>query len=79
MIKKQMRNRLLVNTITNSLKEVKMILESNERIEFDLSQVSEIDSAGIAFLIELKITGRIFFKNASPQIENLCQLYKITL
>ena len=84
MITHKLQKSILATNIANQLPVLKRIIFANKDVTFDLSNVSNIDSAGIAFLIELKNTAankscNLVFINPSTQINNLCQLYKITL
>lgn len=76
---KSLGQKLLISTITSSFNKIKPMLTLPGKLSFDLSQITDVDSAGIAFLIELKATGKVTFTNPSTQINNLCQLYKVTL
>ena len=84
MITHKFHRSILVTNIAAQLPVLKRLIFTNKNVTFDLSNVNNIDSAGIAFLIELKNTAtnkscNLVFTNPSTQINNLCQLYKITL
>ena len=75
---------ILATNIATQLPVLKRLIFANSQLIFDLSDVNNIDSAGIAFLIDLKNIAAnkacsLEFTNPSTQIINLCQLYKITL
>lgn len=71
---------IIVTQITQILKQLKYDIGNAEEIILDLSAVTTIDSAGIAFLVYLKSKYQnIKFLYITTQIDNLCQLYKIKL
>ena len=84
MITHKLQHSILTTNIAKLLPALKRLIFANKILALDLSDVINIDSAGIAFLIELKniATNKacsLTFINPSTQINNLCQLYKITL
>lgn len=70
---------LLISNVMSIRKEILQMIANNQKIDLDMSDIKEIDSAGIALLIELKLTGRINFINQSNPVLNLCQLYKVII
>ncbi len=75
---------LLINNVTKLLRQFNKDIKSESSITLDLSNVSNIDSAGLAFLIELKANCmhnncKINFLSPSEPIINFCKLYQITL
>lgn len=71
---------VVINEVTAILKNIKRQINNVNDTIFDLSAVTTIDSAGIAFLVYLKSKyNNIKFMYITPQIDNLCQLYKIKL
>jgi ABC-type transporter Mla MlaB component len=80
----KLKNSLLINNVTKLLRQFNKHINSGGSITLDLSDVSNIDSAGLAFLIELKTNCihnncKINFINLSEPIINFCKLYQITL
>ncbi len=77
-------NSLLVSNVTQLLSEFNKHIDSKALVTIDLSNISNIDSAGLAFLIELKTNCihnnyKINFTNPSEPVINFCKLYQITL
>lgn len=75
---------LVISNINNYLKEFSNTISKSPELTFDLSNISDIDSAGLAFLLELKKLAKqancsLKFINSNDQVERLCQLYKISL
>ena len=84
MIIHKLQHSLIASNIAIQLPPLKRLVLANLNLTFDLSNVTNIDSAGIAFLVELKNIAKInkcnlVFTNPSTQINHLCQLYKISL
>jgi ABC-type transporter Mla MlaB component len=84
MITHKLQRALLTNSITEQLPLLKRLIFVNKSLTLDLSNVNNVDSAGIAFLVLLKNIAKksacnLVFTNPSAQINNLCQLYKISL
>lgn len=76
----QLPEKIIVTHITNVLKQIDQQIDKISNVTFDLSGVKLIDSAGVAFLVYLKSKYQnVKFLHATPQINNLCQLYKIQL
>jgi len=75
---------LLIDNIALLLQQLVKLINHTKEITIDLSGVNAVDSAGIAFLLELKNIARIqssalTFTNITEEISNLCQLYKVKL
>jgi len=71
---------IVVTQVTQILNQLKQQIRNDEELTLDLSAVTTIDSAGIAFLVYLKAKYQnINFLYITTQINNLCQLYKIKL
>jgi len=76
----QLPEKIIVTQITKVLKQIDQKIDGIGNITFDLSGVKLIDSAGVAFLVYLKSKYQnVKFLHSTPQIDNLCQLYKIQL
>ena len=74
---------LVINTINNQLELINLNHLSDETV-IDLSNISKIDTAGIAALLDLnakslKFSKKIKYTNVPINIQNLCKLYQITL
>lgn len=59
-------------------------IKSNRELRIDLMEVSDVDSAAIAFLVELKQIAKssscnLTYNCNNPIIERLSQLYRINL
>ena len=75
---------LLITTVAALLKQTLKHIASSSKLDIDLSNVPDIDSAGIAFLLELKAIAKqknchLIFSNTPTNIDKLCQLYQVTL
>ena len=76
----QLPKKIIVDQVPLVLKQISKELTVIDGTSFDLSQLTTIDSAGIALLAYLKSNYKgINFLNPTTQIANLCQLYKIQL
>lgn len=76
--------KLMVDNITEQTNILYKLLQPHVILEIDLSNIQHIDSAGVAFLLELKSIARkkscsIKFTHTPNNIEHLCQLYNINL
>lgn len=61
-----------------------LIKNCPSNITIDLNNIDEVDSSGIAVLLELSqwakfLKKTVNFKNISASLQNLCDLYKIDL
>lgn len=75
---KQLPDELTKHNVSKWIKENKDLGNwSNKAI--DISDISKIDSAGIALLVELKQKYQFTYVNASPVVVNLANLYQIKL
>ena len=79
----KLKSSLLINDVSSLLKEFETYIIPSNIVTIDLGDVSNIDSAGVAFLVELKVSGRqqncqISFVNISKPVINFCQLYQLT-
>ena len=79
-----MNDQLLISSVTDLLRDVGKLVGKSSVISIDLCKVSEIDSAGIAFLIELKSLAkqkncRLIFLNVPSIVTRLCELYQVTI
>lgn len=75
---------LTIQNIPALHKEYVAQINKGLAITFDLSNVTEIDSSGIALIIELKQTAKnkncsFILNNPSVAVLRLCNLYKINL
>lgn len=80
----KLHDALVISTVSNLLNPLSKQIISAEELDIDLSIVKNIDSAGIAFLLELKSKAKqekckISFTNIPYVVNRLCQLYQITL
>ena len=80
----QFCNNLIADTASKQLDAISAFMTSNKNIEVDLSNILNVDSAGIALLIEIKNLAvssavKLTYTNTPPLIERLCQLYHIIL
>ena len=71
------------NNVMDYLEQIQQQLTTASQLEVDCHQVTQIDSAGIALLIELtnlaKTKAQLKLTNLSPSILNMCALYQIKL
>lgn len=77
-------NPLVIDTVYSHHKNLIKLVQELQELTLDLSGVTKIDSAGIACLIELKNIAKqtncnLMIINKPPIVQNLCELYKITL
>ena len=85
MIKYQLNtNTLDLYNVMQQLDTIQKLFKPNIIFEITLSNISHIDSAGIAFLLELKkiaikINCTILFTEIPQKILVLCKLYDIIL
>ncbi len=75
---------ITLNHIASQLPSLKKLLKKDVLVEFDLSEVKHIDSAGIAMLLELRniafqLQCQLKFINSNNVIERLSKLYKVEL
>ncbi|HMT03261.1 MAG TPA: STAS domain-containing protein [Burkholderiales bacterium] len=80
--KHKLSNPLIISTINEQLNNFNNLTAKN--IQIDLSEIINIDSSGIAFLIEIKqqcLTKKynLTFINKTEAIQRLADLYKITI
>lgn len=76
--------RLVVDTVPEELETVSKLLTMNEPLNIDLSNITYVDSSGVALLIEIKNRARsrninLSFSNVTGEIERLCKLYQIKI
>lgn len=74
---------LTSKTVSNQFKQLAKLIATSSTLMLDLSEVANIDSAGLALLVELKNLAqgkqcKLSF-HKSEIVERLCQLYKIIL
>jgi ABC-type transporter Mla MlaB component len=75
---------LVIDNINLLLEQLSLVISPNQSVILDLSIVPNIDSAGIALLVELKKIAKknqcaLQFINPTIDIKNLCQLYQVVL
>ncbi len=80
--KYKLSNPLIISTINEQLNNFNNLTAKN--LQMDLSEIIDIDSSGIAFLIEIKQQCLIkkcnlTFINKTQTIQRLADLYKITI
>lgn len=73
---------LTIKNISALYREFTALINQGLDITFDLSEVTEVDSSGIALIIELKQYAKSKKRNfithsPSPLVLRLCNLYKI--
>lgn len=78
------QNKLLINTVMPELNQASMLLNNVDNLHIDLNNITHIDSAGIALLIELKSIAKqqnkqLFYDNPTPDILRLCKLYQVNI
>ncbi|MBY0379676.1 MAG: STAS domain-containing protein [Burkholderiales bacterium] len=76
--------KLRFDTVPEQLSTISDLLKNNKVLEINLKNVTDIDSAAIAMLIELKNIAntngtQISFVNSSQDVLRLCKLYCINL
>lgn len=84
MLKIEAPAKLNLFTVPDVFRKTVSKIKKNDIINYDLSHVNEIDTAGVAFLLELKIIAnqnktQIEFSNAPTHLFELSKLYKIAL
>ncbi|MBP9742478.1 MAG: STAS domain-containing protein [Burkholderiales bacterium] len=80
----KLEDRLLLNNINGLLKLITKLINSTPVLNIDLSAVVNVDSAGIAFLLELKAIAKqkkcqVNFTHIPDVVDKFCQLYKVAL
>ena len=75
---------LIISTVGTLYKNILGVIAKTKSLELDLSLVTNVDSAGVAFLLELKSIAKqngckLNFTKTPDIIEHFCQLYKVTL
>ena len=80
----KLNSSLLLNNVSKLLIQFNKSIKPGKSLQFDLGHITHIDSAGIAFLLELKSICKqkncqISFINLSTVVSNFCQLYQVTL
>jgi len=84
MLKHKLKSPLIISTVGNLHKPTLKIITKSKTLDIDLSGVKNIDSAGVAFLLDLKSIAKnascaLSFSNTPDIIERFCQLYKVSL
>ena len=77
-------NQLTLNNVNIELKTISTIIKNNPEVTINLGNITKIDSAGIALLIELhnithSLHHKIHYSNITNNITSLCNLYQIKL
>ena len=75
---------LVTSTVTQQLKILTKLISPAKKLVLDLSELSDIDSSGIAMLLTLQEIAKqqkcnLTLSNLSPFTSRLCDLYKINL
>lgn len=75
---------LIITNVSALLKQITKQIKPQSTLDINLSEVPNIDSAGIAFLLQLKSIAvdkncHLSFSNAPDYISRFCQLYQVTL
>lgn len=75
---------LVISNIASQLKILTQTICTSKEVNIDLSKLPDIDSAGIAMLLELKHIAKIqkcnlIISNPTSFILRLCDLYKINI
>jgi ABC-type transporter Mla MlaB component len=75
---------LIIQNISGLKKYFESEMRKSTSLSVDLSSVSEVDTSGIALLVELKQYAKLVncilsYENLSSAILKLCKLYKINL
>lgn len=84
MLKHKLKSPLIISTVGLLYKSTVKIVTKSKALDIDLSGVKNIDSAGVAFLLDLKSIAKntsctLSFSNTPNIIERFCQLYKVSL
>lgn len=84
MLEYKLGAKLLIENSKEQLSKLSQLVSKEKQLQLNLSNITSIDSAGIALLIEIKQLARknncaLTYTYPTALIENLCQLYKITL
>lgn len=84
MLKHKLHSPLIISTVGNLHKPSVKIINKSKILDIDLSGVKNIDSAGVAFLLDLKSIAKssgctLSFSNTPDIIQRFCQLYKVSL
>ena len=79
-----LKNPLTINTINAQLIYLTNIIKHNTELQLNLSEITNIDSSGIALLIELKQVAVqshcvLLFQNTTEAVQRLLTLYKIII
>ena len=82
--KHRLTSPLTILTVGKLHKPTVKIIAKSKILDIDLSEVKNIDSAGVAFLLDLKSIAKstnstLSFSNTPDIIERFCQLYKVSL
>ena len=80
----KLSGQLLISNVNQQLSLLTKLITTNNAIKIDLSGINNIDSAGVAFLLELKSVARqnnctLNFVNLPDAVDKFCQLYQVTL
>ncbi len=75
---------LIIANIALLLKSMTKLLAASKQLSIDLSTVSNIDSSGVALLLELKAVAhhqhcQLNFTNTPEVVKKFCQLYQVNL
>lgn len=80
----KLEDRLLIDNINRLLKSLTKLINTSSMLNIDLSAVVNVDSAGIAFLLEAKAIAKqrkcqVHFSHIPEVVDKFCQLYRVTL
>jgi ABC-type transporter Mla MlaB component len=84
MIKRKLNSSLTISTVGALHKPMVETIAKLKGIELNLSEITSIDSAGIAFLLDLKSIAEnknctLKFINIPDIVERFCSLYNVSL
>ncbi|MEM1244148.1 MAG: STAS domain-containing protein [Pseudomonadota bacterium] len=82
MMKYSFEKSLTFDTVPQIMAKVAPLLQANSTIDFDLTSVAHIDSAGVAFLLELirlsqALNHSICFKHCPANLVRLEKIYQL--
>ena len=80
----KLSGQLLISNVNQQLGQLTKLIAECNGLKIDLSGITNIDSAGVAFLLELKSVARqkkckLSFINLPELVDKFCQLYQVTL
>lgn len=73
-----------MGNVNSLIKPLLKLIAINSQLKIDLANITTIDSAGVAFLVELKSAAKqknceLQFVNLPESVNKFCQLYQVTI